>query len=150
MSVPRVLGSFPPRDGAEPESHAFISLQTSGDHASHTTALGAGALRCLPVCFRCRNSGDTAPGFPNTERWSVSNRKGLSFLSESGSCVPGPAPSCRHLAFSRFNKEQISPRSLYLSVCVIFYSNRKQDSLFLSSATVILSFQSQQLCKISD
>lgn len=36
------------------------------------------------------------------------------------SCMPRPAPSSRHLAFSRYSKEQILPQTQFLFVRVIF------------------------------
>ena len=38
-----------------------------------------------------------------------------------GSCMPRPAPSSRHLAFSRYSKEQILPQTQFLLVGVIFF-----------------------------
>lgn len=87
------LCSFPQQNGAERAS-ALISpfregcrgqAAASKDHSEHLAATRPGTLSVSsPVCFHWESSGDTSPGFPNTEGWSMSNRKGFSFLSESG------------------------------------------------------------------
>ena len=67
------------------ERGAGARLRPAKDHSKHMAATGPGTLSVSsPVCFRWESSGDTSPGFPNTEGWSMSNRKGFSFLSVSG------------------------------------------------------------------
>ena len=92
------------------------------------------------VCFHWENSGNTSPGFPNTERWSVSNRKGLAFLSESGELRAWTCSELQAPGFSRYSKEQISPGTQLLLVCVIFCSNKIQNILFtLSNSNLVIS-----------
>lgn len=68
------------------------------------------------TCLRCLHLPAFAAGvqailqdFP-TQKWSVSNRKGLSFSSEAGeaACPDLPRLSPRHLDFiGRYSKEQV-------------------------------------------
>ena len=77
----RGLWSFPQQNGAQHDSAlslptsergAGARLQPAQDHSEHTAATGPGTFSVSsPVCFHWESSGDTSPGFPNTEGWSV-------------------------------------------------------------------------------
>ena len=86
----RPVVPFPQPDKAEYMSHQPSFHTQKGDvksgprPATHNCLPGlsrAGTRhRCLHLFAFAGGAYDTSPGFPNTEKWSVSDRKGLFFL----------------------------------------------------------------------
>lgn len=122
--------SFPQQNGAERDSVLSFHLSERGAEARLQPArtilstwqpLGLERSQYLHLfAFTERVQVILHQDFPTQKDGLCQTERDFLSCPSQGSCMPRPALSSRHLAFSRYSKEQILPQTQFLLVCLIF------------------------------